>query len=453
MTSIMGAVAAVKTDSYHMLDATVIKQACDQTHYRWRDRLLNPVVTIRLFLLQILHGHTACQAVTHLSPLSFTAQAYCAARKRIPLRVYQCVCRTLVQNMLEHTKDAADKMCWYGHRILCVDGSGVSMPDEEQLAHRFGKPGGIRQGCGFPVAHLLVVLHASTGMIVDVIASCCRTHDMSRLMDLLKHLRPGDVLLADRGFSSYATLALVLQSKSHAVLRVHQRMCVSFKAGRPCRKQLPKHKRAGAPTSQYIRRLGHQDQWVSYIKPSSRPDWMDESTWQSLPQSITVRELRYTIGKAGYRTRCVTLVTTLLDDKIYTKSMLKDLYLQRWQIETNLRYLKRTLGMDVLRSCTYEGVLKEMMMFLIAYNIIRLIMLRSALQQGVVPDRISFIDTVRWLCSEASAEWVPDLLINPDRPGRYQPRVIKRAKDKYPRMTRPREQYHTKHLENIELAA
>jgi hypothetical protein len=106
--------------------------------------------------------------------------------------------------------------------------------------------------CGFPVAHLLVVLHASTGMIVDVIASCCRTHDMSHLMDLLEHLRPGDVLLADRGYSSYATLALVLQEKSHAVLRVHQRMCVSFKTGRPSREQLPKHKRAGAPTSKYI---------------------------------------------------------------------------------------------------------------------------------------------------------------------------------------------------------
>ena len=302
MTSIMGVIAAVKTDSYHMLDATVIQQACRQQNYRWRDRLLNPVVTLRLFLLQILHGHTACHAVTHLSTLSFTAQAYCAARKRIPLRVYQSICRTLVQNMLEHTKDAADKVCWHGHRILCVDGS-------------------------------------------------------------------------------------------------------------------------------------------------------NESAWQSLPQSVKVRELRHRIHQAGYRTRCVTLVTTLLDDKLYTKHVLTDLYLQRWQIEVNLRHLKQTLGMNGLRSCTCEGITKEMIMFLMAYNLVRLMMLRSAMQQSVVPDRISFMDTMRWLCSDAACELIPNLLINTDRPGRYQPRVMKRAKDKYPRMTRPRKQYHAKHLKNIGFTA
>ena len=234
---------------------------------------------------------------------------------------------------------------------------------------------------------------------------------------------------------------------------MHQRTCVSFKVGRKCRKQLPKHKRAGAPTSRFVAKLGHEDQCVDYIRSSKCPNWMNESAWQSLPDSIPVRELRYRIERSGYRTRQVTLVTTLTNDEIYTKQMLIDLYFQRWQIESNLRYLKRTLGMNVLRSCTYEGVLKEMIMFLMAYNIVRLVMLRSAMQQGVVPDRISFIDTVRWLYSAESVELIPNLLINPDRPGRYQPRVNKRAKDKYPRMTRPRKQYHDKHLKNIGVMA
>lgn len=105
------------------------------------------------------------------------------------------------------------------------------------------------------------------------------------------------------------------------------------------------------------------------------------------------------------------------------------------------------------RFVTCDGIVKEMIMFLAAYNLVRLVMLRSAMQQGVKPDRISFIDTLRWLCSEASFVLIPNLLINPDRPGRYQPRVNKRAKDKYPRMTRPRKQYHDKHLKNIGVMA
>ena len=228
--------------------------------------------------------------------------------------------------------------------------------------------------------------------------------------------------------------------KMHAVMRLHQRVVANFKAHRPRRQDLPKAKRKGQPTSRYIKRLGYLDQLVAYVKTNRCPDWMSAAQYESLPATLIVREIRYRIHRKGYRTRHVTLVTTLLDPRVYPKGELTRLDDARWQIETDLLALKQTLGMDVLHCRTVAGVMKEMLIFVMVYNLVRLIMLRSAEQQGVKPDRISFIDTLRWLCFMESDEPIPDLLINPHRPGRHQPRVIKRRKDRYSHMTKPRQE-------------
>ena len=442
MASIMGAVAAVKNNAESILDNHTIEQACHQTGYRFRRRILTPMVVIRLFMLQVLHDHTACQTVTHLTDLSFSAQAYIQARMRIPLKVFECVCRTMTQGLLRSTQDVSDATRWFGHRLLRVDGTGVSMPDVQPLNRRFGQPGNVKPGCGFPVAHLLVMVHAGTGLIMDIIASPYRTHDACQLVKLLKHVLPGDVLLGDRAFCSYSHLTLLLQRQADAVVRAHQRLIVNFTRDRKCYRQLPKQQRTGAPRGRYIKSLGHEDQLVCYQRTDTTcPDWLPGKLWKQLPPQLTLRELRYRIRRRGYRTRCVTVVTTLLDSHAYPKSELAKLYHQRWQIETDLRHLKRTLGMHVLRSRTPAGVLKEMLVFVMVYNLVRMVMLRSADQQGVAPERISFVDTARWLCHKAQSDEVPNLLVNPSRPGRYGPRVIKRASDEYPRMTKPRKLY------------
>lgn len=165
---------------------------------------------------------------------------------------------------------------------------------------------------------------------------------------------------------------------------------------------------------------------------------MSGEAYAALPPSIVVRELRYRISAAGCRTRQVTLVTTLLDAERYTSNALAGLYGQRWEVETNLRHLKQTLGMDVLRTKTVAGVHKELAMFALVYNLVRLVMLRAGERQGVPPDRISFVDALRWLRHARLGQPLPDLELVPLRPGRHEPRVRKRRPKEYDLMKKPR---------------
>jgi hypothetical protein len=236
-------------------------------------------------------------------------------------------------------------------------------------------------------------------------------------------------------------LALLLQANLHGLFRAHQRQIVDFRRGRKSKKQRRKSQRKGTPTSRWVRSLGRKDQIVEYRKPTERPTWISAEEYEALPARIEVRELRYRIDRRGYRTQIVTLVTTLTDPRKYVKEELAELYHARWQIETNLKHLKQTMGMDVLRCKTVEGVKKECWMYLIVYNQVRLFMLDAAKRQGVPPDRISFIDALDVLCyCDPIVAASMKLTVNPHRPGRHEPRVIKRRKDRYTYMTRPREQ-------------
>ena len=164
---------------------------------------------------------------------------------------------------------------------------------------------------------------------------------------------------------------------------------------------------------------------------------MAQSQWEQIPESITVREIRLVVKRRGFRPITVTITTTLLDPKLYPADELIELRLTRWMIETNIRHLKMTLGMDVLKCKTLEGVRKERLVFLLVYNLIRLVMLRAARRQKVNVNRLSFADTLAWL-RYGDLSVYPKLKINPLRPGRLEPRVIKRQKKEFPYMTRLR---------------
>jgi hypothetical protein len=140
----------------------------------------------------------------------------------------------------------------------------------------------------------------------------------------------------------------------------------------------------------------------------------------------------------GRRPRVITIVTTLLDPKKYPAKELARWYEKRWQVEVNLRHLKETLGMDVLRCTTFVGVIKEMLMFVMVYNLVRRVMGEAARRQGVAPNRISFVDALRWLKEARPGDDLPRLKVNPERPGRYEPRVRKRRSKQYGLMTKPR---------------
>ncbi len=426
-----------KQDWTSELSADAIEQACLDTGMRWNGSQLNPVVTIQLFFLQILHGNTACTHLPHLAGMAFTAAAYCKARMRIKLKALQSLLRNTALQLQQETFDSAR---WLGHRVFHIDGTGFSMPDTSALQSHFGQPGGQQKGCGFPVAHVLAMTHAGTGMITKILAAPLRTHDMAKTVEVHPELRENDLLVADRGFCSYAHLALLLQRGVHGLMRIHQRVIVDFTPERshatPRRGKSQKKK--GLPRSRWIRQLGTTDQIVAWLKPTTRPRWMSAEQYAALPDSITVRELRYTINRKGFRAKTITLVTTLLDAERYPLAELAEQYRQRWEIETNFGYLKTTMKMDVLKCRTVNGVLKEMHVFALVYNMVRQVMLEAAHRQKVDVRRISFTDALHWLQSARVGNALSKLVVNPHRPNRLEPRVRKRRPKQYPLMQIPR---------------
>ncbi|MCG8584099.1 MAG: IS4 family transposase [Pirellulales bacterium] len=404
----------------------------------WYESTLNPIATIQIFFLQVLHGNTACTHLPHLAGLRFTAAAYCTARQRINLDVFRTLLARCVGRLQQ---DAFDAGRWLGHRVFHVDGSSFSMPDTPELQSHFGQPSGQKPGCGFPVAHWLVQTHAATGMIVNMLAAPLRTHDMSGVAKLHPELGAGDVLVDDRGFCSFAHLALLFERGVHGLMRIHQRTIVDFTPGRA--HVMPDKTTKGAkgkPRSRWIKSLGKTDQIVEWFKPTKKPDWMSAEQFAALPASIIVRELRYTIHEKGFRPDEITLVTTLLDAERYPISELAEQFRRRWEIETNFGHLKTTMKMDVLKCKTVDGVLREMYVFALVYNMVRQVMLEAARCQHVDVRRISFIDALRWLQTASPSDTLPNLIVNPHRPNRLEPRVVKRRPKQYTLMNKPRRQ-------------
>jgi hypothetical protein len=418
-----------------MFDAPTILTLCREVGYQWRPRVLDPVTTVHLLLLQILHGNTACSHLPHLAGLRFTAAAFCQARTRLPLVVWQQLVR---QTSAACEQTTHDEGRWRGHRTFLVDGSSFSMPDTPELQEYFGQPGGQRPGCGFPVAHLLALFHAGTGFLLEVLAAPWHTHDMAQVALLHPTLRPGDVLVGDRAFCSFAHLALLHQQGLHALFRVHQKQIVDFTPSRSPTTPKPRAAQKGLPRSRWLRELGLTDQLVEWVKPVHPPAWMTPALFAALPAALCVRELRYRVAQAGFRTRTITLVTTLLEADLDPADALADLYRCRWQVETNLRHLKQTMGLEVLHCQRLAGVMKELTVFALVYNLVRIVMLEAAKRQGVALDRISFVDAVRWLSTARPGEPLPPLVVNPHRPDRVEPRAVKRRPKPYPLLMKPR---------------
>ena len=254
-----------KADVAKAVSPETITKICGYLHYTWRDRLLDPVTTVHVFLVQILYGNTACTALPRLAGLCFTASAYCAARMRLPLALFE--------ELLQHVCDALypevqNTGRWRGHRTWHLDGSSFSMPDTAKLQTHFGQPSNQGKGCGFPVAHILALFHAGTGLLLQVVVSPLRTHDMRHAATMHPELEEGDILLADRGFASFAHLVLLVLRKMHGVFRCHQRQIVNFRVNR---KHTNKNKpKKGMPRSRYVQRLGRYDHLSGALRSPGR---------------------------------------------------------------------------------------------------------------------------------------------------------------------------------------
>lgn len=422
-----------KADVGHALSAGVIERACADLDHVYRKRLLDPVTTIHAFLTQVLHGNTACTELPHLTGKRFSAAGYVKARSRLPLALFDGLVERVTASLDSEQQPSG---LWHGHRTWHLDGSSFSMADRPELQEAFGQPGNQKKGCGFPVAHFLALFNADTGFLQRVIPSPLRTHDMANAADMHPEMREGDILVADRGFASFAHLALISQRKLHAVFRGHQRQIVNFRPGRKHKTTTKRSK--GLPTSHWLKRLGKHDQLVEYIKPKTKPVWMNQNDYDALPETLVVRELRFKIPEPSCRTKVITVVTTLLDPVRYPASDIAEFYRRRWGIETNLRHLKTTMKMEVLHCHSVEGVLKELAMYALVYNLVRVVMLEAARRQNVPVERISFVDALRWLRTAKPGTPLPKLVVNPHRPNRSEPRVIKRRPKQYDLMTKPR---------------
>ena len=442
MASISRTLARIKQELDQLIPAALIEQICRDLKHTYRKRKLDPLTTVHLFLQQVLNHNTAITHLPHLSKINFDPSAYCDARKRLPLKVLEQLMRRLAGAVRERMHGGAGVGCWLGHRTWLLDGSSCSMPDTPSLQKEFGQSGQQKPGCGFPVAHLLAMFDAHSGMLMEMIAAPLRTQDFSMVSQLHPLIASGDVVVADCAFCSFAHTALLVSKGIHAVLALHQHLVPPFdrqQQSDPTRSS--SNTTAGYSSLSLIKQLGVQDQLVCWAKPKTKPRWMEQAAFDALPPTLTVRVLRYRVSDSRCRTHEVTLMTTLLDEKRYTKAKLARLFKQRWRVEQDLRDLKITLKMDVLKCKSPAGVRKELAAYAVVYNLVCVVRQQAATCQRVKPQRISFIDVLRWLQHAQPGEALPRFIVNPVRPGRHEPRAYKRRHKEYDQLNKPRARY------------
>jgi len=430
--------AQVKHRFCRLLPAGVILDACQQASHVFRKRAFDPVVTIHLFVLQILHGNTAIVHLRHLVGSAVNAAAYCRARMHVPLAVYE--------SLLDYTATFAGaggqplcllmrRLCLpmpaAVRRVLLVDGTSSLTPDTLSIRKLFKQPANLRPGCGYPMAKVLAVFDAASGFILRPIICSLFVHEASNVWRLHPLLQAGDLLIGDRAFCSYVHLAMLSATGVLGLFRVQQKQKVDFRRGRG-------HGGKGRTKSRFIRKLGPLDQWVEWFKPGQKPKWMSRGQFAALPPGLIVREIRYRLAARGQRTRVVTIVTTLLDQTLYPAEKIAELYGLRWQVETHFGELKTRMKMSQLKCKTADGVKKELLMYFITYNLIRRIILQATERQRVEVTRISFTDASRWLANAREGDELIVLVIIPLRPGRHEPRVKNYLNYRYRSMTRPR---------------
>jgi hypothetical protein len=418
-----------------------IASVARQSGFSWRNTPLSLPNLVACFARQILDGNLSMPELARRCDSAFTPEAFCIARGKLPL--------TLLRHLLQRIGEMAGATDgrWKGHRLWHMDGTGISMPDTPALQKRFGQSGQQKPGCGFPTSHVLCLFDAASGLLHDCIPSPLRTHDMADAGRLHPHLGPGDILIADRAFESFVHLAMLIRAGVHAIFPAHQKRQIDFRCKRRRRsrgKPLARGRKSSARPPLYdrevIRKCGPRDQTVRWRKPMDKPDWISQEEFDSLPETITVRELRRCVTMDDGCRLEITLITTLLDEKQYPAEELLKVLKARWNVEINLRHLKTTMKMNLLRSKTVAGVEREIWMYAIVYNAVRLVMLEAAARQQATVDRLSFADALYWVRHGDLGQPVPKLSLVPHRPGRVEPRLLKRRHDQYGRLTKPRQQ-------------
>lgn len=427
-----------------LLDVEIVKEVLSEEGVRYRDRIFSPVVTLWTFLTQVLSLDHCCRKAVAcliaertargLEPCSADSGSYCKARQRLPLGVIVKLVRRIASAI---EKPVPKSWLWKGREVLLVDGTTVSMPDTPKNQQAFPQSSAQARGLGFPLARVVGIVSLATGVLSDLAIGPCKgkkTGETALLRELLDRLRGGEILVGDRYFASYFGIALLAQRGVDGLFRMHQRRKFDFRRGQ---------------------RLGVEDHVVTWTKPE-RPDWMDEETYAQIPDEMRIRELRIKVDQPGFRVNELVLVTTMFDATEYTKEDLAALFWERWNIELDLRSIKCLMKMDVLRCQTPQMVVKEIWMHSLAYNLIRGVMAAAAEAHDKAPRQISFAGTLQTMeafrdnlsaATPESRERLVDVMLKAianhevgDRPGRVEPRAIKRRPKPHDLLTEPRKQ-------------
>lgn len=395
-----------------------------------RDRVFTPWVTFCAFLGQVLQRGASCRdAVRRVQAWSLaegkaapddSSSGYCQARARLPLTCLRAVQTALTQWLGDRSQSAER---WQGRVVKLLDGCGYSMPDTKANRAAYPYAGCQQSGCGFPTAKL-VGLFSLAGHLVRYAHDSWKTHEVPLARQLIGWMQPGEIIVADRGFCGWGLIALLQRKGVDVVMRLHQ-----------------------------ARATG--EGLVRWHRPQRTQTWPC-ALWRELPRELTIRLVSFKVQTPGYRTKTITLATTLLDVKAYPDSALAELYRLRWQVEGCFRDLKVTLGLDILRTQSPALIEREILLQAIAYNLVRALMLEASTTHAVPLARISFKGALTTL-----RQWVPlfasslrsapllrrlygDLLLAlaadllPLRPNRSEPRAVKRRPKTYQLMTRPR---------------
>jgi hypothetical protein len=409
-----------------------------------RNRRWNLRLVFWTFLWQVAQAGASCrEAIRQAQALCKNAgrpvppdadSPYCQARGSLPLERLQGIHDALCT---EADQAVATKDLWCGHRVLVSDGSSVTAPDTPANQEAFPQQKVQKPGCGFPIIRLVALLSLATGMLVAWAAGPWSQHEVGLLQTLWDHLHPGDVLMADRGFCNWALLAQCVERGVHAAFRVKGVRRRDFRQGKP---------------------LSRDERLVQWRKPAQRARTVDAKTWALLPEVLELRLVRCRLALPGFRTREVILVTTLLDSAKYSPEALSKLYFRRWAMELTLRNIKITLQMDQLSCKNPQNLEREIRMHFLVHNLVRRLMLESARRHRVSLERVSFAGSLscarrygeallqarsrrqrQQLMQELFAVVAADLV--PNRPGRREPRAVKRRPKPYPRLMNHRHKW------------
>lgn len=407
--------------------------------------IFTPPLTLWAFLSQVLYKgeqRSCLAAVSRVivllvalgrEPCANNSGGYCKARAKLP--------ETVLQRLATRVADGCERKVpeawlWKGRHVKLADGTTVSMPDTEKNQAEYPQQGSQKEGLGFPVARMVVLLSLATAMLGGMAIgpySGKETGELALMRQLLDQLDPDDILLTDRYFCSYFMIALLLARHTEFVARLHH---------------------ARKAEAYRLERLGKKDDLVQWQRPQ-KPDWMDQATYDRMPKSLTLRQIEVTVTQPGFRVESLVIVTTLTDPKEYSRDDIAELYHKRWLVELDIRAIKCSLSMDVLRCKTPEMVRREIWTCLLAYNLIRKTMLQTAMEFNLSPRQLSFANAIQTM----AASWVvlPTLdhssitlmiiaqrasLTCPivgNRPNRIEPRAVKRRPKPMRLLNMPRE--------------